>query len=108
MLSLPKGFRVPKAHRHPHFLLLPVSPDQATPPVAPSAISAVIEIGMPALTREVERSVPRRIATFNDRQTTCWRRRLLGLLVLGAGRRHGKETETQGNHQQGATGRVHG
>ena len=29
MLQPPQGFRVPKAHRHPHFLLLPVSPDQA-------------------------------------------------------------------------------
>ncbi|MBV7436929.1 MULTISPECIES: hypothetical protein [unclassified Aeromonas] len=29
MLSLPKRFRVPPAFRHPHFLLLPTSPEQA-------------------------------------------------------------------------------
>ena len=29
MLTLPKRFRVPQAYRHPHFLLLPVSPTQA-------------------------------------------------------------------------------
>ena len=29
MLHFPKGFRVPKAYRHPHFLLLPTTPSQA-------------------------------------------------------------------------------
>jgi len=59
----------------------PLSPDQATPATTPSTISAVIEIGMPALTRAVERNVPRRLATFNDRMASCWHRRILGRQV---------------------------
>ena len=59
----------------------PLSPDLATPPTTPSTISAVIEIGMPALTRAIERNVPRRLATFNDRMASCWHRRILGRQV---------------------------
>ena len=58
-----------------------LSPDLATPPTTPSTISAVIEIGMPALTRAIERNVPRRLATFNDRMASCWHRRILGRQV---------------------------
>jgi hypothetical protein len=56
----------------------PVSPDHATPPSTPSSISAVVEIGLPALTRAIERNVPRRLATFSGRRTSCWQRRILG------------------------------
>ena len=56
----------------------PLSPDQVTPAIAPSSISATIQIGMSALDRAVERRVPRRIASFNDKVTECWHRRILG------------------------------
>jgi hypothetical protein len=56
----------------------PLSPDQVTPAVTPSSISATIEIGMSALGKAVERRVPRRIATFNDKVTECWHRRMFG------------------------------
>ena len=38
MLHFPKGFRVPKAYRHPHFLLLPTTPSQAVAHHARSTI----------------------------------------------------------------------
>jgi uncharacterized protein DUF4403 len=56
----------------------PLSPDQVTPAVTPSSISATIGIGMSALNRTVERRVPRRLATFNDNVTECWHCRILG------------------------------
>ena len=56
----------------------PLSPDQVTPAILPSSISATIQIGMAALDRAVERRVPRRIASFNDKVTQCWHRRILG------------------------------
>jgi hypothetical protein len=56
----------------------PLSPDQVTPAVTPSSISATIEIAMSSLGSAVERMVPRRLATFNDRMTECWHRRILG------------------------------
>jgi Domain of unknown function (DUF4403) len=56
----------------------PTSPDQATPAVTPSSLSATIQIGMRALDDALERRVPRRLATFDDRMTECWHRRILG------------------------------
>ncbi len=49
----------------------------AAPMTAQSKISATIEFDIPALNRALERRVPRRLATFNDRATRCWHRRIL-------------------------------
>jgi hypothetical protein len=56
----------------------PLSPDQAAPAVTQSSISATIEIGMRALDDALEQRVPKRLATFDDRMTECWHRRILG------------------------------
>jgi hypothetical protein len=56
-------------------------PDSPDPPAAMSAqskLSAAIEIGLAAVDRALERKVPRRLATFDDRMTSCWHRRILG------------------------------
>ena len=66
-------------------LLLPARADDRPPqeanPIsvmaAQAKISASIEFGLPALDRALERHVPRRLATFNDRATLCWHRRIL-------------------------------
>jgi len=49
----------------------------ATPLTAQSKISATIEFSLAALDRALERRVPRRLATFDDRATRCWHRRML-------------------------------
>jgi Domain of unknown function (DUF4403) len=54
----------------------PVSPDKPTPFVTPSRVSATIEFGIPMLARAVERDVPRRLATFDER-IQCVHRRVL-------------------------------
>jgi hypothetical protein len=56
----------------------PLSPDQETPAVTTSSISATIQFGLPALSSDIERKVPRRLATFDDRTTECWHRRIFG------------------------------
>ena len=55
----------------------PLSPDADVPAVASSTVSATLEFGLEALDRALERKVPKRIATFNDRVTSCWHRRFL-------------------------------
>lgn len=55
-------------------------PQQAgspAPMTATSRISATVEFGIPAIDRALERRVPRRLATFNDRAARCWHRRIL-------------------------------
>ena len=54
----------------------PVSPDKPAPFVTPSRVSATIEFGIPALAQAVERDVPRRLATFDER-IQCVHRRVL-------------------------------
>jgi Domain of unknown function (DUF4403) len=54
----------------------PVSPDKPEPFVTPSRVSATIEFGIPMLARAVERDVPRRLATFDER-IQCVHRRVL-------------------------------
>lgn len=63
----------------------PASADEAPPRqagqsalmTAQSHISAKIEFGLPAIERALERHVPRVLASFDDRATRCWRRRIL-------------------------------
>ncbi len=54
----------------------PVSPDKPTPLTTPSRVSATIEFGIPALAGDIERDVPRRLATFDER-VQCVHRRVL-------------------------------
>src|ERR1700723_1000418 len=53
----------------------PLSPDQDTPLVVQSKVSAVLSFSARALADELDREVPRRLASFEDRETTCGHRR---------------------------------
>lgn len=52
----------------------PPGPTAAT--TVQSKISAIVEFSLPALDRALERRVPRRLATFDERTTRCWHRRI--------------------------------
>jgi hypothetical protein len=58
----------------------PLTPDQPTPLVTQSRISATIEFGLPALAADIERDIPRRLATIDER-INCMHRRVLGFRV---------------------------
>jgi hypothetical protein len=58
----------------------PLSPDQPAPLVTQSRVSATIEFGLPALAADIERDIPRRLATIDER-INCVHRRLLGFRV---------------------------
>jgi len=58
----------------------PVSPDKPAPFATPSRVSATIAFAIPALARALERDVPRRLATFDER-IACVHRRVLFLRV---------------------------
>src|ERR1700691_5171817 len=53
----------------------PLAPDQDTPLVVKSRVSAILSFSAPALAEELDREVPRRLASFDDRLTTCGHRR---------------------------------
>src|ERR1700689_3878450 len=53
----------------------PIAPDQDTPLVVQSRVSAVLSFSAHALAEELDREVPRRLASFEDRPTTCGHRR---------------------------------
>jgi hypothetical protein len=53
----------------------PLAPDQDTPLVVKSRVSAVLSFSAHALAEELDREVPRRLASFDDRLTTCGHRR---------------------------------
>jgi hypothetical protein len=53
----------------------PLAPDQDTPLVVESRVSAVLSFSAHALAEELDREVPRRLASFDDRLTTCGHRR---------------------------------
>lgn len=48
----------------------------AAPMTAQAKISAAIDFSIPALDRAIGRHVPRRLASFNDRRSRCWHRRI--------------------------------
>jgi hypothetical protein len=55
----------------------PVSPDKpAAAYVTPSRVSAMVEFNIPTLAHDIERDVPRRLATFDER-VQCVHRRVL-------------------------------
>jgi Domain of unknown function (DUF4403) len=53
----------------------PLAPDQDTPLVVQSRVSAVLSFSAHALAEELDRTVPRRLASFDDELTTCGHRR---------------------------------
>jgi Domain of unknown function (DUF4403) len=53
----------------------PLAPDQDTPLVVQSRVSAVLSFSAHALAEELNRSIPRRLASFDDQLTTCGHRR---------------------------------
>jgi Domain of unknown function (DUF4403) len=53
----------------------PLAPDQDTPLVVQSRVSAVLSFSAHALAAELDREVPRRLASFDDQLTTCGHRR---------------------------------
>ncbi|HUN94778.1 MAG TPA: DUF4403 family protein, partial [Bradyrhizobium sp.] len=54
----------------------PLAPDTVAPFTTDSQISATIEFGLPALAREIEKDIPRRLATIDD-EVNCVHRRVL-------------------------------
>src|SRR6201985_2437229 len=53
----------------------PLAPDTVAPFTTDSQISATIEFGLPALAREIERDIPRRLGTL-DEEVNCVHRRV--------------------------------
>jgi hypothetical protein len=58
----------------------PLLPDQPAPLVTQSRVSATIEFGLPALAADLDRDIPRRLATIDER-INCVHRRVLGFRV---------------------------
>jgi hypothetical protein len=54
---------------------LPLVPDQDAPLVVQSRVSAVLSFSAHALAEELDREVPRRLASFDNQLTTCGHRR---------------------------------
>ena len=54
----------------------PLAPDTAAPFTTDSRISASIEFGLPALASEIEKDIPRRLASIDER-VSCVHRRVL-------------------------------
>jgi hypothetical protein len=54
----------------------PVIPDQPSPLTTPSRVSATVEFGLPAIASAIERDIPRRLATIDER-IGCVNRRVL-------------------------------
>jgi hypothetical protein len=57
-----------------------LSPDQPSPIITPSHVSAVIEFSLRTLAEAIDRDVPKRLTTINDR-ISCVHRRVLGFEV---------------------------
>jgi len=54
----------------------PMQAGSASPTTVTARISATLEFGIRALDRALDEQVPRRLATFDDRTTRCWHRRI--------------------------------
>jgi len=59
----------------------PLIADQDTPASTTSSVSATIQFSLSSLDRALERKIPRRLASINDRGSSCWQRRILGRMV---------------------------
>lgn len=58
----------------------PLNPDPPSPLATTSRVSATVEFGLPALASAIERDIPRRLATIDER-VSCVHRRVLGFRV---------------------------
>ncbi|WP_234831177.1 DUF4403 family protein [Rhodopseudomonas palustris] len=58
----------------------PLAPDAVAPFTTESRISAAVEFGLPALASKIEQSIPRRLATIDER-VACVNRRVIGFRV---------------------------
>jgi hypothetical protein len=52
----------------------PLAPDAVAPLSTPSRVSTTVEFGLPALAADIERDIPRRLATINERVRCVHRR----------------------------------
>jgi hypothetical protein len=59
----------------------PLSADTAAPATTTSKISAIVQFGIPAINDALARRVPKVLASFDDRTTSCWHRPVLGRMV---------------------------
>ncbi len=59
----------------------PPGADQAGPAVTTSKISAIVQFSIPAINDALARRVPRVLASFDDRTTSCWHRQVMGRMV---------------------------
>jgi hypothetical protein len=58
----------------------PLQPDAASPLTTASHISAAVEFGLPALAAAIQRDIPKRLATFDER-VSCVHRRVFAFRV---------------------------
>jgi hypothetical protein len=59
----------------------PLIADKKVPASTSSSVSATLQFSLSSLDRALERKIPRRLASINDRGSSCWHRRILGRMV---------------------------
>lgn len=59
----------------------PLIADRDVPASTASSVSAAVEFSLSSLDRALERKIPKRLASINDRGSSCWHRRILGRMV---------------------------
>lgn len=59
----------------------PLGADQSAPVVITSKISAIVQFGIPAINSALARRMPKVLASFDDRTTSCWHRQIMGRMV---------------------------
>jgi hypothetical protein len=85
----------------------PLAPDTVAPFTTDSRISATIEFGLPALASEIDRDIPRRLATIDER-VSCVHRRVLFWRVNANCDIHGYVERSGGVSLYGRGDRVYG
>lgn len=59
----------------------PLIADKDIPASTASSVSATVQFSLSSLDRALERKIPKRLASINDRGSSCWHRRILGRMV---------------------------
>src|SRR6201996_9181581 len=85
----------------------PLAPDTVAPFSTDSRISATIEFGLPALAAEIDKDLPRRLATIDER-VSCVHRRVLFFRVNANCDIYGYVERTGGVSLYGRNDRVYG
>jgi hypothetical protein len=85
----------------------PLAPDTVAPFSTDSRISATIEFGLPALAAEIDKDIPRRLATIDER-VSCVHRRVLFWRVNANCDIYGYVERSGGVSLSGRGDRVHG